>query len=77
MYLSINHLFYKCRYTMRVWRMVKEWLGLGALEINRWAAERNTKSWWTNMSKPNTAHRKGMTSPHYACPLGCLEGEKC
>lgn len=57
-----SHLFFKCRFAMRVWRMVKDWLGLGTLEINGWAAVRNTKTWWTNMSKPNTANRKAMAS---------------
>lgn len=32
-----SHLFFKCRFAMRVWRMVKDWLGLGTLEINGWA----------------------------------------
>lgn len=59
---TYSHLFFKCRFTLRVWRMVKEWLGLGALEINRWTTERNVKSWWTNMSKLNTANRKAMAS---------------
>ena len=56
------HLFFRCRFTLRVWRLVKEWLGLGALEIHQWQAERSIKHWWTNMSKPNTANRKAMAS---------------
>ena len=45
-----------------MWRLVKEWLGLGALEIHQWQAEGNIKHWWTNMSKPNTVNRKAMAS---------------
>lgn len=56
------HLFFRCRFTLHVWRFVKEWLGLGALEIHQWQAERSIKHWWTNMSKPNTANRKAMAS---------------
>ena len=57
-----GHLFFKCRFTLRIWRMVKAWLGLGALEMNRWGTERNIKCWWTSMSKPNTTNRKAMAS---------------
>ena len=57
-----GHLFFKCRFTLPIWRMVKAWLGLGALEMNRWGTERNIKCWWTSMSKPNTTNRKAMAS---------------
>ena len=57
-----GHLFFKCQFILCIWRMVKAWLGLGALEMNRWGTERNIKCWWTSMSKPNTTNRKAMAS---------------
>lgn len=32
--------------------MVKDWLGLGDLAMDRWA------SWWTNMLRPDVKHMK-------------------
>ena len=57
-----SHLFFKCRFTRRIWQMVKTWLRLEALDVDSWGTERSTKHWWTNMSRPNTPYRKAMAS---------------
>lgn len=56
------HLFYRCRVMLCVGRKVKYWLGLAALEMNRWGTVQNVKMWWTGMSRPNTVNRKAMAS---------------
>ncbi|KAI4994259.1 hypothetical protein ZWY2020_029307 [Hordeum vulgare] len=37
------HLFYRCRFTQRIWRLVKSWLALGSLDTRLWLAQRNIK----------------------------------
>lgn len=37
------HLIYKCRFTLRVWRLVKGWIGLANLEMDEWASMRSVK----------------------------------
>lgn len=31
------HLFFKCRFTVRPWNLVKDWLGLHAIDRAAWA----------------------------------------
>ncbi|KAE8798739.1 Alpha-galactosidase [Hordeum vulgare] len=37
------HLFYRCRFMLCVWRLVKEWLGLGSMDTRQWSTEPNVK----------------------------------
>ena len=36
---SVGHLFYKCRYTLRLWEMLKVWLQLDTMDITTWTGE--------------------------------------
>lgn len=40
---TIEHLFFKCRYTRRFWVLVKDWLHLVSTDISDWATSRNIK----------------------------------
>uniref|UniRef100_A0A8R7NYX6 Reverse transcriptase zinc-binding domain-containing protein n=1 Tax=Triticum urartu TaxID=4572 RepID=A0A8R7NYX6_TRIUA len=59
---SVAHLFYKCRYTLRLWEMLKVWLRLDTMDITTWPGERSIKDWWTRMSSATRVHRKAMAS---------------
>jgi hypothetical protein len=56
------HLFSHCRFTKRVWNLIKNWLGLSNIRTNEWGANLNIKEWWTMMTIEASPNRKAMTS---------------
>lgn len=58
----VVHLFFGCRFTPRMWRMVKVWIGWEPLDLCPSACERNIRSWWTSMSVPNLPNHKVMAT---------------
>jgi hypothetical protein len=58
---SVDHLFVHCRFTMRLWTQVKEWLGIPDLVPSHWAGL-SIAEWWRRMSHEATANRKAMAS---------------
>ena len=59
---TANHIFFKCRYSIRLWGMIKGWLKLDYLDISSWMTMRSIKDWWLNMSATNMPNRKAMAS---------------
>ena len=59
---SVSHIFFKCRYSIRLWGMIKGWLKLDYLDISSWMTMRSIKDWWLNMSATNMPNRKAMAS---------------
>ena len=56
------HLFFKCRYTLRLWRMLIDKLGLVHMDTTTWHLAGSMKEWWekrTNLQNPN---RRAMSS---------------
>lgn len=56
------HLFFKCRYTIRLWRLVIDKLGLVHMDPSMWHLEGSVFEWWdkrTDMQNPN---RRAMAS---------------
>ena len=43
---SAAHLLFQCRYTVRVWVMIKTWLGLVDVHPADWVAVGSVKDWW-------------------------------
>jgi hypothetical protein len=44
-----EHLFVYCRYTMRLWGLVREWIGLTSMDIEGWATT-TIHDWWAIMT---------------------------
>lgn len=44
---SVAHLLFQCRYTIRVWCMIKDWLGLHDVHPPDWGEATSVKEWWT------------------------------
>jgi hypothetical protein len=42
---STNHLFVHCRFTFRVWELLKEWLGIHGIHPRQWAGL-SINEWW-------------------------------
>jgi hypothetical protein len=58
---SNNHLFIHCRYTVRIWELLKEWLGIQGVFPRRWAGL-NIKQWRSFMEEGSNPHRKDLAS---------------
>jgi hypothetical protein len=56
---SIDHLFVHCRFTIRIWGLLKEWAGLNELHPMQWA-NLNTAEWWSFMAGGGMPNRKAM-----------------
>jgi hypothetical protein len=58
---STEHLFVHCRFTIRLWGLVKDWLGLTSLNATEWTSL-DTQGWWNFMAGGGMPHRKAMAS---------------
>jgi hypothetical protein len=56
------HLLSHCRFTKRLWEMVKVWLGTDSFDTNGWTDDIALQSWWENMSSTNVPNRKALAS---------------
>jgi hypothetical protein len=54
-----THLFIDCRYTIHLWALIKDWLGLRDLHFKQWL-ERTIASWWFKMSYASTPTPKSL-----------------
>ena len=55
------HLLFGCRYTIRLWGSVKNWLGVHALDPSQWT-DLSLSSWWLTMMGELILNRKAMAS---------------
>jgi hypothetical protein len=56
------HLFFKCRFTKRIWSSLKAWLGLNAIDPLEWDSWGSVKDWWVHVIHKRGANRKALTS---------------
>jgi hypothetical protein len=56
-----NHLFVHCRFTIRIWELLKEWLGLHGIHPTHWA-DATIQDWWSSMAEGARPQRKGLAS---------------
>ena len=56
------HLFFKCRFTIRLWNLVTAKLGLHHMDTSMWHVESSVKEWWTNRTGAGVPNRKAMAS---------------
>jgi hypothetical protein len=56
-----NHHFVHCRFMVRVWELLKEWLGIQGLQPRHWAGLA-TRDWWSLLVDGTSPHRKGLAS---------------
>jgi hypothetical protein len=58
---SVDHLFVNCRFTIRIWELLKEWLGLHGIQPRLWS-DLNVKEWWSSLAEGPTPQRKALAS---------------
>ena len=56
------HLFFKCRYTIRLWNSVIAKFGLHHLDTTTWQLHDSVEEWWTNITGAGVPNRKAMAS---------------
>ena len=59
---SVDHLFYKCRFSIRLWGLVKDWLQLVSIDTSSWHLSGNIEEWWVGLSDTSIPNRKAMAS---------------
>uniref|UniRef100_A0A8R7P3V4 Reverse transcriptase zinc-binding domain-containing protein n=1 Tax=Triticum urartu TaxID=4572 RepID=A0A8R7P3V4_TRIUA len=59
---SVDHLFYKCRFSIRLWGLVKDWLQLVSIDTSSWHLSGNIEEWWVGLSDTSISNRKAMAS---------------
>ena len=59
---SADHLLYKCRFTIRIWKEILAWCGMTSLTPAEWANEPCINIWWTNLALQKGKERKAMAS---------------
>ena len=57
-----THLFFKCRFTLRLWGLVKEKYGLPHLDTSTWHLEDSVQKWWSDRIGAGVPNRKAMAS---------------
>jgi hypothetical protein len=56
-----NHLFIHCRFTVRIWEQLRNWLGILGLHPRQWAGI-DIHEWWSSLVEGPSPHRKGLSS---------------
>jgi hypothetical protein len=56
-----THLFVHCHYTVRIWELLKEWLGLHGIHPGQWAGA-TIQEWWSSVVEGPTTHQNGLAS---------------
>ena len=59
---SAAHLLFQCRYTIRVWHMNKDWLGLHDVHPSDWSDATSVKEWWSHNATKKTQLRRPLAS---------------
>ena len=56
------HLLFKCRYTLRLWRLVIEKLGLAHMDTTDWHLADSVNEWWDKRTNNQNPNRHAMAS---------------
>jgi hypothetical protein len=56
-----DHLFVGYRFIIRVWELLKQWLGLHDIHPRLWGGL-NIKEWWSLLAEGSSSHRKAIAS---------------
>ena len=56
------HLFFKCRYTLRLWRAIIEKLGLHHVNTSEWHLDDSVNAWWDKRTDNRNPNWHAMTS---------------
>jgi hypothetical protein len=58
---STNHLFVHCRFTVCVWELQKDWLGIHGIHPRQWAGL-SINEWWSLLASDASPHCKALAT---------------
>jgi hypothetical protein len=58
---SVHHLFTACRFTKRIWNLVKSWIGIPGIDTDLWGGT-HIMDWWVGMRRNAIVCREAMAS---------------
>jgi hypothetical protein len=53
---------FKCRFSLRIWRGIKEWLDLQDFDITQWTSFDMVEDWWCSIIGVQGRQRKSLSS---------------
>ena len=59
---SAAHLMFQCRFSIRMWSMVKGWLDIPWLDTSSWGNFNGVPEWWAHMTLNGSSRRKAVAS---------------
>ena len=59
---TVDHLLLQCRFTIRVWNMIKGWLQIESIDTASWQHFESAKEWWIALSDYSVPNRKAVAS---------------
>jgi hypothetical protein len=59
---SACRLLLHCRYSVWIWGMIKNWLGLYDFDPSSWVGFEDVESWWSHLFLACPGRRKAMAS---------------
>ena len=57
-----THLFFRCRFTLRLWNLVIQKFLIHDMDTSAWSSFDSVKTWWASMSAVGTTNRKAKAS---------------
>jgi hypothetical protein len=57
----VAHLFVHCRFTVIIWTLIKEWLGIASINQQEWHLQ-SLNEWWLHMTDSPSPTRKAVAS---------------
>jgi hypothetical protein len=59
---TVAHILFKCRYSLRIWNSVIQWLGITSVNTATWANHDSVKEWWMSFIYSNGVQRKSLVT---------------
>lgn len=59
---TVDHLIFRCRFSIRLWDMIKEWLQLESIDTSVWHHFESAREWWITLSDSSVPNRKALAS---------------
>jgi hypothetical protein len=59
---TASHLLFQCRFSIRIWKMVKDWLHIHDFHPSSWDEFDNVELWWTSTVLAHGGRKKAMAT---------------
>jgi hypothetical protein len=59
---TVAHLLSHCRYTKRLWEMLKSYLNISSIKTNKWTTNLSIDEWWSDISCEASPNQKALAT---------------